>query len=134
MPNFLRYGGIAGSVALGYLILYALLVSAGMWYFFAIITAQAVAIPIAFPLYRSLVFGPGASLLRDFSRFLLIWSSGAIAGFIGTPILVESGLLPPVPAHVIAVVVVGILSFVGHRVFSFRVPTMDDGQRRVSKQ
>lgn len=122
MPNFLRYGLVAGSVALGYLALYALFVNVGVWYVLAITMAQAVAIPIAFSLYRSLVFGPGGSLRRDFSRFLLIWSSGAIAGFIATPILVETDLFPPVAAHVIAVGVVGVASFVSHKVFSFRSP------------
>lgn len=133
LPDIVRYGGIAGSVAVGYLILYALLVQAGMWYFLAIITAQTITIAIAFPLYRSLVFGPGASLSRDFARFMIIWSSGAIAGFIGTPTLVESGLLPPIPAHVIAVVVVGVLSFVGHRLFSFRRSTPENDPSESSE-
>jgi hypothetical protein len=133
LPDFVRYGGIAGSVALGYLALYALLVQLGTWYLFAIMVAQVVAIVIAFPLYRSLVFGPGASLFRDFSRFMAIWSSGAVAGFIGTPALVESGLLPPLPAHVIAVAVVGALSFTGHRLISFRRSAAMGQQKEVSE-
>lgn len=120
LPRIVRYGAVAGPVSLGYLGLFALLVSSGLWYLAAIAIAQCVAVSVAFPLYRTFVFTPGASVWQDFVRFLIVWSSGAIAGFIGTPALVESELLSPVPAHIVAVVVVSMLSFAAHRLFSFR--------------
>lgn len=128
LPRFVRYGAVAGPVALGYLGIFAMLVWAGLWYFAAIAIAQCIAIAVAFPLYRKFVFGPGATIGQDFVRFLVVWSSGAVAGFVGTPAFVESGLLSPVPAHVVAVIVVSVLSFVAHRLFSFRRSTGERGE------
>lgn len=115
-----RYGLIAGGVALLYLGVYGLGLALGLHYFVAIAAAQIVAISVAFPLYRTFVFESRGNLTSDFLRFLLVWSSGAVAGIVVTPLLVEIVHVPPFPAQVIAIVAVSVASFLAHRFFSFR--------------
>ena len=114
-----RYLMTGGLVTLFYLGVYALLLWIGVQYFIAILCAQVVTIGIAFPTYRRFVFGPGVSVLRDFVRFLSVWVGGAIAGLIGTPLLVELLSWNPFLGQVAAIVIVTCLNFVIHRFWTF---------------
>jgi len=118
--ELVRYYLSAGVMAVFYLGLYGGGLLLGVPYFVAIVFAQAVTIAVAFPVYRRFVFRSNGALWPDFMRFLSVWMGGAIAGFIATPLLVELVRIDPFIAHLIAVVVVSILSFLGHRFFSFR--------------
>jgi putative flippase GtrA len=120
--QLMRYGATAGSVALFYLALVALGIALGWWYFFAILAAQVVTIGVAFPVYRTFVFRSHGKLAHDFVRFISVWASGAIAGIVATPVLVEFARIPPLVAQVFAIVVVSIGTFLLHRLFSFRKP------------
>ncbi|HEY0258739.1 MAG TPA: GtrA family protein [Lacisediminihabitans sp.] len=115
-----RYLASAGSVSLVYLGLLALGLLLGWQYFLAILAAQVVTIALAFPVYRVFVFQSRGSIRIDFVRFLSVWSAGAIAGIVFTPLLVEFAHLDPFVAQVISIVVVSVGSFVSHRFFSFR--------------
>lgn len=116
----IRYITVAGATATYYLSLVAL----GMWfgwhYFLAILTAQAITIATAFPVYRKFVFESRGRLVPDFFRFLSVWLTGLIAGLAITPLLVELLSWPAFEAQVVAVAAIGIGSFAGHRWFSFR--------------
>lgn len=122
----MRYLLVAGTTTLLYIGLVAAFLALaraqGWHYMVAILAAQAVIIAVAFPAYRTFIFGPGASAARDFARFLTVWSSGAIAGVVATPLLVEITGLAPLVAQVIAIVVVAVGSYAGHALFSFRGP------------
>jgi hypothetical protein len=111
---------VAGSTSVFYLGLVALGLWSGLFYFFAILAAQAITIVCAFPLYRKFIFQSQGKLLTDFVRFLSVWITGLIAGLVVTPLLVELLGWPPFEAQVVAVVAVSIGSFAGHRWFSFR--------------
>ena len=63
----------------------------------------------------------GGGLWGDFARFLSVWMGGAIAGLLVTPLLVEVFHVWPFAAQIVAVAVVSVLSFLAHRVFSFRL-------------
>lgn len=115
-----RYLVVAGSVALGYLGLVAAGLLLGWHYLVAILAAQVVTIACAFPLYRTFVFRSRGSWGGDFVRFLSVWSTGAIAGVVATPFLVEVFGMHPMVAQVLAIVVVAVGSYLGHRWFSFR--------------
>ena len=115
-----RYVVVAGSVSVGYLCLVAAGLATGLPYLLAIALAQVVTIAVAFPAYRSLVFRSHGPLMAEFGRFLSVWSGGMVAGFMATPMLVELTPIPPLEAQVIAVVVVAVGSFLGHRFVSFR--------------
>jgi putative flippase GtrA len=115
-----RYLAIGGTMAVGYLALVAAGLGAGLPYMIAITAAQVVLIACAFPAYRTLVFRSQGSLLGDLLRFLSVWAGGLAASFLGTPFLVEVLGMPPLPAQILAVVVVAVGSYLGHKFFSFR--------------
>jgi putative flippase GtrA len=114
-----RYLVVAGGVALGYLGLLALGLALGWHYFVAILVAQVITIACAFPAYRSFVFGSRQTVARDFVRFLSVWSTGAVAGLVATPFLVEVFGMDPLSAQVLAILVIAVGSYAGHRWFSF---------------
>jgi putative flippase GtrA len=115
-----RYLAVAGATATGYLALVAAGLQAGLPYMLAIGAAQVVTISCAFPAYRVLVFRSHGRVLGDFWRFLSVWSGGLVASFLGTPFLVELFGMPPLAAQIVAVVVVALGSYLGHKFFSFR--------------
>lgn len=115
-----RYLLVAGTTSLGYLGLVAAGLALGWHYMIAIAVAQAITIACAFPAYRTLVFASRGPWRTDFARFLSVWSSGMVAGFVATPLLVEVLGMPPLLAQVVAIVVVAVGSYLGHRYFSFR--------------
>lgn len=115
-----RYLVVAGCAALFYLAVLALGLWLGLYYLVAILIAQVITIACAFPAYRTVVFQSHGRVIPDFIRFLSVWVSGAIAGIVVTPLLVELLGWHPLVAQVVAIVVVSVASFVGHRFFSFR--------------
>ena len=122
----IRYLVVAGTTSLAYLGLVALGLKVFGWhYMVAILVAQVITIACAFPAYRNLVFESRGPVARDFIRFLSVWASGAIAGVVGTPFLVEVFGMDPLIAQVLAIIIVAVASYLGHRFFSFRQPAGD---------
>jgi putative flippase GtrA len=119
----IRYLAVAGTTTLAYLGLLSGGLAIGLHYMVAIVLALVAHVAIAFPAHRRFVFGPGGGLRRDFVRFLSVWSTGAVAGLVGTPLLVELVGLQPLIAQVIVIVVVAVGSYLGHRYFSFHPGT-----------
>lgn len=117
-----RYLLVAGTTALIYLGLIAGGLALNIQYFLAIVIAQLITIVGAFPFYRRFIFESTSPILLDFVRFITVWSSGMIAGLIVTPLLVETLSWHPLVAQVVAIAVVSVFSFLGHRYFSFRKP------------
>ena len=115
-----RYLLVAGTTALFYLGLVAGGIAIGINYFIAILCAQAITICCAFPFYRRFVFESQGRIGVDFARFIVVWSSGAVAGIVVTPLLVQGLKWQPLLAQVVAIAVVSVFSFLGHRYFSFR--------------
>lgn len=116
-----RYLLVAGSTSLGYILLMALGNKVLHWhYMVAILVAQVITICTAFWFYRGFVFRSKGTVWGDFLRFLSIWMTGAIAGIIGTPLLVEFLHIDPVIAQILAIIIVAVFSFLGHTFFSFR--------------
>jgi putative flippase GtrA len=119
-----RYLVAGGSCSLLYLVVFGLGLHA--WphagYLWIVLLAQVVAISVAFPVYRRFVFRSRGRLVPDFARFLSVWSGGLLASFVGVPFLVEAFGVPPLPGQIAAVVIVALLSYLGHRYVSFRKP------------
>lgn len=133
MGQAFRYGGVAGLAALVYLGIYGGLLALGLHYLLAIVVAQLITIALAFPAYRSIVFRSTGPLWPDFLRFISVWMTGALAGAVITPVLVELLHVHPFPAQVVAVVVVAVGSFLGHKLFTFRkaaVPGVVDEEKK----
>lgn len=117
----MRYLLVAGCTSVGYIALVAIgLEVIGWHYMVAILVAQAITICTAFWFYRGFVFQSKGPIWVDFLRFLSVWSTGAIAGVIGTPFLVEVFGMHPLVAQVFAIIIVAVGSYLGHTFFSFR--------------
>jgi putative flippase GtrA len=116
----IRYLLVAGTTSLFYLGLIAGGLALGIQYFIAILCAQFITVFSAFPAYRAWVFKSRTTVRHDFVRFLGVWSTGAIAGLVATPIMVELLHLNALVAQVIAIAVLSVFSFLGHRYISFR--------------
>lgn len=121
----IRYLIVAGTTSLAYIGLVAAGLTLHLHYMVAILIAQAITIACAFPAYRTLVFESRGRVWADFVRFLSVWASGAIAGVVGTPFLVEVFGMAPLIAQVLAIIVVAVASYLGHRFFSFRTRKPD---------
>lgn len=119
---------VAGTTSLSYVGLVALGLGLGAHYMVAILVAQAITIACAFPAYRSLVFQSKGAVGSDFLRFLSVWASGAVAGVVATPFLVEVFGWDPLIAQVFSIVVIAVGSYLGHRFFTFRRPRVSTPQ------
>jgi putative flippase GtrA len=120
LPLVVRYALVGGVTQAIYLIGLVAAMSAGAHYFVAIGVAQLVAIAFAFPTYRAWVFSADGPLLRQFTAFLGVWWSGALASLIGVPTLVEVVGMTPLVAQLLVMTTVALLSFAGHVGITFR--------------
>lgn len=124
-----RYLVVAGCVSVLSWALVALGVRLGWHYMVATVFAQVAPVPVAFPLYRGLVFRSRGRVWADFVRFASVWGSGMIAPILGAPLLVEGLGIDPVLTQVLITVVVAIGSYLGHRFFTFRTHAREARQR-----
>lgn len=97
---------VFGKVALGYLI--------------ALIVSYAISITVAFVLYRRFVFVVKGNVLVDFARFVGVYAVSIGANAVALPVLVEFVGFHPLLAQAIVLVATTLISFVGHKYFSFR--------------
>jgi putative flippase GtrA len=89
-------------------------------YLLVLAVAQVIIISIAFPLYRSVVFRSDGGVRGDLARFLGVWGGNLVLGTAGLALLVQVVHVPQIPAQFVVVVAVSVVSFLGHRLFSFR--------------
>lgn len=120
--RFLLVGGI--NTLLGYALFVLFQVSVGsiVGYFGSLYFSYAIAILMAFLLHRGFTFrrnGSGSALL-DFLRFVSVYVVSLAINTAVLPLLVEVGGLSPLLAQAIAVIVTTVLSYFGHKLFSFR--------------
>ncbi|PPF57056.1 GtrA family protein [Clavibacter michiganensis] len=83
--------------------------------------SYAVAVLVAFALYRRLVFRVRGHVLRDLARFVSVYAVSITLNAVSLPLLVATGL-PRLVAQASIVVAITLISYVGHRWFSFRRP------------
>jgi putative flippase GtrA len=119
---FLIVGGI--NTVVGFLCFAGFLVLLGKQrYLVALVCAHVVAVLIAFVLYRFAVFRVRGHLLADLWRFETVYLSALAVNFVVLPVLVELAHLPVLLAQALIVLVTSVMSWVGHKHFSFRRPT-----------
>jgi putative flippase GtrA len=120
--RFLAVGGV--NTILGYAI-YAVLAQwvfahVPLGYLLALVISYAISITVAFVLYRRFVFVVKGNVLIDFARFVSVYAVSILANAAALPVLVEVVRLHPLVAQAIVLVVTTLISFVGHKHFSFR--------------
>lgn len=96
-------------------------------YMVANIGSNIVAITVAFLLYKWFVFRTKGNYLREYLRTYVVYGSSALLGLALLPVLVavvgmyiKNERIVPYVAQAIVIPLVVIISFVGHKRFSFR--------------
>jgi putative flippase GtrA len=118
---FLIVGAV--NTVVGLLAFAGFLVLLGKQHYLVVLAcAHVVSVLIAFVLYRWVVFRVRGHLLADLWRFETVYLSALAVNFVLLPLLVEVAHLEVYPAQAMIVVVTSVMSWVGHKHFSFRRP------------
>jgi len=123
---FLIVGGV--NTVFGYLCFAAFLAVLGRSrYLAALICSYVIAVLFAFVLYRFLVFRVRGHVLRDLWRFSAVYLVSLGVNLVLLPVLVEFVDLPILVAQALIVLVTSVMSWLGHKHFSFRRPAPSGG-------
>lgn len=113
--------GVANTViGFGWFALAELTIGRWLGYLVSLGVAHILSVLGAFILYRRFVFRVRGHVLRDLARFELVYLVAISVNFVALPLLVELGSLQPLVAQALIVFVTTLISFFGHRNFSFR--------------
>jgi putative flippase GtrA len=91
-------------------------------YLLSLALSYAIAVTVAFFLYRRFVFPVVGRLCRDFLAFLGVNAVAILVNFALLPVLVEILGVYPLVAQAVVVVCTTLISYFGHRSISFRRP------------
>jgi len=116
-----KYLAVAGlNTAVGFTtFMGALAVVGDFRYWLALLMSHVIATTLAFILYRRFVFLVEGQVLRDYSRFQLVYLSALSLNALLLYALVELLGFNPLPAQAICLVVIALTSYLGHKFFSF---------------
>ena len=119
---FLAVG--AFNTGFGFLCFAALLLVLGQrLYLVALLCAYVISVLLAFVLYRHLVFRVSGHVLADLGRFVTVYLSALAVNVVMLPLLVELARVPVLLAQAMIVLVTSLISWVGHKHYSFRRST-----------
>jgi len=130
----LLIGGVNTSLGYALLVLFEVTIGKELGYLVSLYLSYSIAIGLAFVLHRRFTFrivGTGNSLI-DLMRFSGVYVVALAANTLTLPLLIEIAGVPPLPAQAIVVMVTTILSYLGHKYFSFHrsqppQPSVSDG-------
>jgi putative flippase GtrA len=89
-------------------------------YLVSLYLSYAVAVSLAFVLHRRFTFRVRGNVLVDFVRFVGVYVVSLAVNSVVLPVLVELVGLHPLVAQGVALVITTLISYVGHKWFSFR--------------
>jgi putative flippase GtrA len=120
--RFLAVGGVNTVVGYGLFAAFDLSVFAGIpfGYMLSLTLSYAIAIALAFILYRRFVFRVTGQVWTDLTRFVSVYLVSIAVNAAALPILIEVLGLNSLIAQAILLVCTTLISFFGHREFSFR--------------
>ena len=126
---FLTVGAV--NTVVGFLCFAGFLVVLGQQrYLAALVCAHVVSVLIAFVLYRLVVFRVRGHVLADLWRFETVYLSALAVNFVLLPGLVEIAHLPVLLAQALIVLVTSVMSWLGHKHYSFRRPASSEDSHR----
>jgi len=114
--RFLIVGGINTAVGYGFFALFLLFSG----YLASLYLSYAVAVSVAFVLHRRFTFRVSGNVAVDFVRFVGVYVISLAINTAVLPLLVEAVGLHALVAQAIALVITTVISYVGHKWFSFR--------------
>jgi putative flippase GtrA len=116
---FLMVGAV--NTAVGFICFAGFLTLLGQQRYMAtLLCSHIIAVLIAFVLYRFVVFRVRGHVLADLWRFETVYLSALAVNLVVLPVLVEFAHLPPLLAQALIMVLTSVLSWVGHKHYSFR--------------
>jgi putative flippase GtrA len=132
--RFLFIGGI--NTVVGYGLFVAIQLTAGdhVGYLGSLYISYAVGIVVAFILHRRFTFRVTGNLIVDFLRFASVYVVSLAINTVVLPLIVEFGHISPLPAQAITLVVTTVISYVGHKLFSFRRQRVEEEPGPVQSQ
>jgi len=119
--RFLVVGGI--NTVVGYALFALLQLSVGhvIGYLGSLYLSYALAVTLAFVLHRRFTFRvTSGSVVRDFARFIGVYVVALALNTVVLPLLVELAGWNPLVAQAVCVVITTLVSYFGHKLFSFR--------------
>lgn len=127
---FLLVGGLNTVFGFGAFIAFLAILGQGL-YLWALICAYIVATTVAFVLYRFVVFRVRGQVLADLWRFVTVYLTQLGVNFVLLYVLVSIVRLRPVLlAQVLITIVTALISWTGHKHFSFRRTGSPEDSRR----
>jgi putative flippase GtrA len=119
----------AWNTVFGYGVFAALQLTLGdrVGYIILLAVAQVLGTLNAFIGYRTLVFRVEGDVLRDLGRFSTVYLGAFLVNLAALPLLVEVFGVPVLLAQAVVVAATVVASFFVHRGFSFRRPTVIEG-------
>ena len=119
---FLLVGATNTVVGFGWFVLFEYTIGVLFGYLVTLAFAHVASVLCAFVLYRKFVFRVKGHVWRDLARFELVYLVSLGVNYALLPILVELVRISPIPAQALIVFVTSLISYFGHRGFSFRRP------------
>jgi putative flippase GtrA len=119
---FLVVGAMNTAIGIVWFTVFHLLLGGVVHYLVLLVMAHVASVLCAFVLYRRIVFRVQGHVLRDLARFELVYLGGLAVNLALLPVVVEVGGVPVLPAQLLIVGVTAVISFFGHKHFSFRRP------------
>ncbi|QCB95222.1 GtrA family protein [Cellulomonas shaoxiangyii] len=119
---FLVVGALNTAIGMGWFVLFQQLIGVRAGYMVALVAAHVASVLCAFVLYRRFVFRVRGHVLRDLARFEVVNLTSLGVNLVTLPFAVEVLGVPPIPAQLLVTVVTMVISFLGHKGFSFHRP------------
>lgn len=122
--RFLMVGAVNTLVGYGLFVGFEYFVfgSVQFGYSISLVASYAISIVVAFVLYRRFVFIVEKNVLRDFVRFVSVYLVSIVLNLVILGLFIEILGVVSYLAQAISLVVTTVLSYLGHRFFSFRRP------------
>ncbi|MEO6411800.1 MAG: GtrA family protein [Pedococcus sp.] len=123
---FLVVGAANTLIGLFWFVTFQYLVGRHVGYMVTLACAHVASVLCAFWLYRLVVFRVRGHVLRDLLRFESVYLSALGVNAVLLPLLVEIAHLPVLVSQFLIVGVTSLMSWFGHKHFSFRRPAAAD--------
>lgn len=94
-------------------------VGARLGYVITVIVAYFCSSILAFAIYRLFVFRVEGQILLDYMRFVVVYIPSIVMNAVALPICVNALNVNPYLAQAVLMIVLAILSYLGHKFFSF---------------
>ena len=103
-----------------FILLYSLFASA-VHYMLLVVISNLLSITNAYISYKTFVFKTKGNFLKEYSRFYVVYGASFLASLILMPALIELLHIHPYLAQAIMITFTVIISYFGHKSFSFKV-------------